>query len=177
MSRRCFEEVLGAMARAGLLHLSDAVFEKDGTQIPYRSVKLTRAGQRVTESTPINFIMKELEPASSRPARKGEANGSSKQNNIPASDGFGKSIAGANIERTKDAETIRIEEALRVWRRSEAKRRAVPAFCIFNDRVLETIAANKPGTAGELLAIPGVGLRMIEKYGAEIYRILQHGDI
>ena len=30
MSRNAFEEVLGAMARAGLVRLSDAVFEKDG---------------------------------------------------------------------------------------------------------------------------------------------------
>ena len=37
MSRDVFEEVLGAMARAGLVRLSDAVFEKDGKQIPYRS--------------------------------------------------------------------------------------------------------------------------------------------
>lgn len=176
MNRRCFEEVLGAMARAGLVHLSDAVFEKDGEQIPYRSVKLTRAGQRASESTPINFIMKDVEPASSKPARKGEANGSSKQNKVAVSERSGESKAGAKIEPTRDAETIRIEEALRVWRRLEAKRRAVPAFCIFNDRVLQTIAANKPGTDRDLLAIPGVGLRMIEKYGAEIYRILQQGD-
>ena len=43
MSRDAFEEVLGAMARAGLVRLSDAVFEKDGKQIPYRKVSLTRA--------------------------------------------------------------------------------------------------------------------------------------
>jgi len=35
MSRDAFEDVLGAMARAGLARLSDAVFEKDGKQIPY----------------------------------------------------------------------------------------------------------------------------------------------
>ena len=39
MSRDAFEEVLGAMARAGLVQLSDAVFEKDGKQIPYRKVE------------------------------------------------------------------------------------------------------------------------------------------
>ena len=42
MSRDAFEEVLGAMARAGLVRLSDAVFEKDGKQIPYRRVSLAR---------------------------------------------------------------------------------------------------------------------------------------
>src|ERR1035437_7087721 len=33
MSRDAFEEVLGAMARAGLVQLLDAVFEKNGKQI------------------------------------------------------------------------------------------------------------------------------------------------
>jgi RecQ family ATP-dependent DNA helicase len=162
MNRRSFEEVLGAMARAGLVDLSDAVFEKDGAQIPYRSVKLAAAARQVDESTPINFIMKDLQPARSKPPRKREANGSLKQ-----------AEASASVDGIKSGEILRVEEALRAWRRSEAKRRAVPAFCIFNDRVLQTIAANRPGTDRELLAIPGVGLRMIEKYGAEIYRIVQ----
>ena len=43
MSRDAFEEILGAMARAGLVRLSDAIFEKNGKQIPYRKVGLTRA--------------------------------------------------------------------------------------------------------------------------------------
>ena len=38
MSRDTFEEVLGAMARAGLIQVTDAVFEKNGEQIPYRKV-------------------------------------------------------------------------------------------------------------------------------------------
>jgi hypothetical protein len=52
-SRDAFEEVLGAMARAGLVRLSDAVFENDGKQIPYRKVSLTRAAHSVDEQTPI----------------------------------------------------------------------------------------------------------------------------
>ena len=36
LSRDEFEEVLGAMARAGLIRLQNAVFEKDGKQIPFR---------------------------------------------------------------------------------------------------------------------------------------------
>jgi hypothetical protein len=36
MSPDAFEEVLLGMARAGLVRLSDAVFEKYGKQIPYR---------------------------------------------------------------------------------------------------------------------------------------------
>src|ERR1700685_796185 len=64
MSRNSFEEVLGAMARAGLVRLSDAVFEKDGKQIPYRRVNLTRLGRSVDEQTPIEFVMKIAMPTS-----------------------------------------------------------------------------------------------------------------
>ena len=35
MTRDDFEEVLGALARAGLVRLVSAVFEKDGKSIPY----------------------------------------------------------------------------------------------------------------------------------------------
>ena len=64
MSRDAFEEVLGAMARAGLVRLSDAVFEKDGKQIPYRKVSLTRAADAVDQQTPVEITMKDLVPSS-----------------------------------------------------------------------------------------------------------------
>ena len=60
MSRDTFEEVLGAMARAGLVQVTDAVFEKNGKQIPYRKVSLTRAAYSINETKPIEFIMKEI---------------------------------------------------------------------------------------------------------------------
>jgi DNA topoisomerase-3 len=61
---------------------------------------------------------------------------------------------------------------LRNWRLAEAKRRGVPAFRIFSDRTLRAIASNRPMTAGELLSIPGMGITGVEKYGHQIYRIL-----
>jgi DNA topoisomerase-3 len=63
---------------------------------------------------------------------------------------------------------------LRQWRLAEAKRRGVPAFRIFSDQALKAVAARRPATAAELLAIPGLGIGTVEKYGAQIYRLL-HG--
>jgi superfamily II DNA helicase RecQ len=53
----------------------------------------------------------------------------------------------------------------------------VPAFRIFSDRALKIIASTRPGTARELLAVPGIGSSTVEKYGTQIYGILQtaHG--
>ena len=55
----------------------------------------------------------------------------------------------------------------------EARRRGVPAFRIFSDRTLRALAISRPATTQELLAVPGIGLNTVEKYGTEIYRVLR----
>ena len=67
----------------------------------------------------------------------------------------------------------KLEESLRQWRLAEAKRRGVPAFRIFNDQTLHAIAEERPATASELLAVPGIGISAVEKYGAAIFRLVQ----
>jgi DNA topoisomerase-3 len=37
---------------------------------------------------------------------------------------------------------------------------------------LKAVAANRPSTAAELLAIPGIGISTVERYGAQLYRLL-----
>jgi DNA topoisomerase-3 len=68
-----------------------------------------------------------------------------------------------------------IEEALRAWRLAEARRLGVPAFRIFTDRALTGLVDLRPSTNGEMLDVPGIGLRIAEKYGNEIRRILRPG--
>jgi superfamily II DNA helicase RecQ len=65
-----------------------------------------------------------------------------------------------------------LEEALRTWRLGEAKRRGVPAFRICTDAALKAMAERRPATAAELLGIPGIGISTVEKYGAQIYRLV-----
>jgi superfamily II DNA helicase RecQ len=55
---------------------------------------------------------------------------------------------------------------------SEAKRRNIPAFRIFGDRALKDIATNCPHNDTELLAVPGIGISIVQKYGAHIYRLI-----
>ncbi len=47
------------------------------------------------------------------------------------------------------------------------------AFRILSDKSLLAIAAEKPLSIRELLEIPGVGARVAEQYGAQIFRILE----
>jgi DNA topoisomerase IA len=61
--------------------------------------------------------------------------------------------------------------------RELAVRSFVPAFRVMSDRVLLAIAENEPATAAELLAIPGIGIKLVEKYAAQIYRILDESRV
>jgi DNA topoisomerase-3 len=164
ITRDAFEDVLGAMARAGLARLSDAVFEKDGRQIPYRTVRLTPVGRATDETTPIEFIMKDTAAPPARRKRKKKAAGKGRQ--------LGSAVATPKVKSSPAGADTRVEEALRAWRLTEARRRSVPAFRIFTDQALRAIAEMRPASAVELLAIPGIGISTVEKYGRQIYRIL-----
>jgi superfamily II DNA helicase RecQ len=170
ISRDNFEEILGAMARAGLLCFADAIFEKDGKQIPYRTVSLTPAGHATNETTPVLFVMKEApRPASKRkPAQKA---GKSKGSRAVAA--HSKSATKERAASVSGSDQHRIEQALRAWRLSEAKRRRVPAFRIFGDRALLSIATTAPRNEVQLLAVQGIGAGIVKKYGAQIFRLVE----
>ena len=174
ISRDAFEEVLGAMARAGLVRLSDAVFEKDGKQIPYRKASLTHAAYSVDETTPIEFVMKDTTPASTKRKRKKKAAVPAQRKRARGAETPAQPKPASDTRRPEAGPNSQLEEVLRAWRLAEAKRRGVPAFRIFSDQVLRAMASRRPATARELLAIPGIGISTVEKYGARIYRIL-HG--
>ena len=80
--------------------------------------------------------------------------------------------SASRTEAPPPGQETSIENALRAWRRTEAKRKGVPAFRILTDRALQAIASTQPQTTRELLELPGVGLRIVEKYGAQIFRIV-----
>ena len=170
ISRDNFEEVLGAMARAELLIFADAVFEKDGKQIPYRTVSLTSSGRTANETVPVLFVMKDT--GRTVPRRKLKKTSSRSKAPPVTSDRAqtGKTKKGAAAP--KAVPQLRIEQALRAWRLSEAKRRRVPAFRVFGDQALRGIAATSPRNDAELLAVPGIGMSIVKKYGAHIFRLV-----
>ena len=157
LSRNEFEEVLGAMARSGLLQLVESVFEAEGRSIPYKSVRLTRAGASTEGAAGLEFLIKDTgQPASGKRRGKGKKKVQPKEQALPQAD-----VNPA------------LEQALRAWRLAEAKKLAVPAFAIFSDKTLRAIAAHRPALNDELLAIHGMGLSKVDKYGPDIYRIVR----
>ena len=66
-------------------------------------------------------------------------------------------------------------ERLRSLRKRLADERGVPAYVVFNDRVLRAMAEERPASAAELLRISGVGPGKLERYGELFLRAIVEG--
>jgi DNA helicase II / ATP-dependent DNA helicase PcrA len=83
----------------------------------------------------------------------------------------------ANGDRGKNAVTVAeadapLYAALVEWRRKLSKAAATPAYVVFHDATLAAIAATRPRTATELLAVAGVGPVKVERYGADVLALV-----
>ncbi|MFI9211400.1 ATP-dependent DNA helicase UvrD2 [Streptomyces sp. NPDC053253] len=67
-------------------------------------------------------------------------------------------------------------ERLRDWRAEQARELAQPAYCVFTDKTLMAIAERVPTTDGELSSISGVGVRKLDRFGADVLAICAGGD-
>lgn len=65
-------------------------------------------------------------------------------------------------------------EKLRVWRKEEAKKMGVPAYAVLQQKALIGIANTIPSSGKELFRVPGVGKKVLERYGSQIMEILDH---
>lgn len=152
--RRIFDRLAGGLVRAGLVQLSEDAFEKEGRLIAFQRISLTPEGRRTGEA--LGQRVRLVEDVNVEPVGGGATGKRGKR----------KTRRGAKpvVTRT-EASAPGMVEALRTWRLSEAKRRRVPAFRIFSDRVLHAIAAARPASTEALLRISGVGPKLIERSG------------
>jgi superfamily II DNA helicase RecQ len=168
MSRKDFGALLDAMARAGLIEIEEAVFEKNGKVIGYRKVRLTESGLQVRPMTPLALligdgIVKEFSgkvEESSR-ARKAKA--------VASNTGTKSEKAAAPVKLTAEQEELAAR--LKQWRAEEAKRLKVPAFVVMHDQTLTALAAARPATPNQLLAVDGIGAAKVERFGQELLRL------
>lgn len=83
-------------------------------------------------------------------------------------------IAPPDATNTSAAQpTQALASALRAWVKEEASRRALPPFCILNNKIITALAKKRPTTEEELSLIPGIGDRRIEKYGDAILSLIR----
>ncbi|MBL8656611.1 MAG: DNA helicase RecQ [Altererythrobacter sp.] len=64
-------------------------------------------------------------------------------------------------------------DALRALRRELAQEAGVPPYVIFHDSTLRAMAEARPGTLAALGALPGVGARKLEAYGARFLKEIE----
>jgi ATP-dependent DNA helicase RecQ len=86
-------------------------------------------------------------------------------------------MGGAPAPRPSASTTLTDEqqkrfEALRQWRREEAKRQEVPSFVVFGDVTLRQLACEQPTTRGALRGISGIGDVKLDRYGDDVLRVL-----
>ena len=81
------------------------------------------------------------------------------------------SVAGSG--RATDAGNL--FNRLRALRKTLADERGVPAYVVFSDKTLQDMAARRPGSPAELLAVHGVGLRKLAEYGDAFLAELRGG--
>jgi ATP-dependent DNA helicase RecQ len=67
--------------------------------------------------------------------------------------------------------------ALRAWRLGIAREHGVPAFVVFHDSTLETIAALRPGTRDALRGVSGVGEKKLERYGEALLEVVRSNSV
>jgi len=62
--------------------------------------------------------------------------------------------------------------ALKRWRLQRATADDLPAYIVFHNSTLAEIAGRKPRDLAELRVVPGVGPAKIERYGADVLRVV-----
>ncbi len=179
--RSRFEDLLTALFRAGMIHIEDDQFESEGRLVEFQRPLITAAGRRATQQdlagvlvSPRRPLKRKSRSRSAKASRKGRGSAQSQSK----AGRNAKSNASRSRTRRKSLDTMDIDapsktvEALRELRSREARRRQIPAFRIFNDRVLVAIASELPRSEAELLAISGVGQTLMKKYGKKILDLI-----
>ncbi len=150
--RRTFERLLKALARAGVIVLEEASFERDGRLIHFTKARLSRRAA----AGPVQVAHDERPPAR---VSKGNKGGGARRGRVAAYAQRGP--AGGDGEEPR-AEHV---EALRRLRLDAARKRGMPAFRVLTDAGLFALALAQPQSLDDMLQVRGIGAKFVEKYG------------
>jgi superfamily II DNA helicase RecQ len=64
-------------------------------------------------------------------------------------------------------------EALRIWRNARARQEGKPAYVLFTNAQLATIAAARPASRAQLAAVDGIGEARVRDYADEVLGLVQ----
>ncbi|MHB8295296.1 MAG: ATP-dependent DNA helicase UvrD2 [Acidimicrobiales bacterium] len=66
-------------------------------------------------------------------------------------------------------------QELKRWRSKVAASSGLPAFVVFHDSTLATVASTRPSTQDQLASLPGIGPVKIARYGEELLAVVAGG--
>ncbi|HET9236751.1 MAG TPA: DNA topoisomerase 3 [Oligoflexus sp.] len=162
LHRRDYEDLLQVLAEAGFMTLESASFVKDGETIEYKTVALNQPADRI--------VWEELKRTTVRLDRS-----AGKSSRAPASprrrQGASSRSSREESPEARDVDRVLLE-TLKVWRKTESKKRKVPAYRILSDRSLEDLAVQKPCDRSRLLEVHGIGEAKLELYGDSLLHLI-----
>jgi len=169
LDRGDFNAVLDAMARARLITIEDAEYEKDGEVRRYRRISATESGLAVRSASQLDLLISDgiAEEFAIPTARKG----SRKPAKLPAGSKQpgDRGVSAANITLSAEGEILAAR--LKEWRTGEARRLRVPPYCILHYRTVTALAMARLTSPRDLLEIDGIGPAKAEKFGPAILEI------
>jgi ATP-dependent DNA helicase RecQ len=184
LSRSDFDALLDAMARAALIEIEDAEFEKNGEVISFRKVRLTAQGLEIHPVTPLplligNGVADEFGGRSDPPMRSKDAK-FSKPKHAHSALKLTQTIEPPTEPPPptpqEQAWTESIEAKLREWRAAEARRLGVPAYVVLHDRTLAAVAHARPANSQQLCQIGGIGPAKADRFGEVILALCRPPD-
>ncbi len=87
-----------------------------------------------------------------------------------------KDSASDSLTRTLTATETARAEAIKVWRKSFADSRDIPAFLVFSNKTLNDLAIKAPRNLTELETVYGFGPHKLESLGGEVLKLMGQLD-
>ncbi|WP_263380261.1 RecQ family ATP-dependent DNA helicase [Granulicella paludicola] len=154
--RGYFDKLLEGLARAGFVSIAvDSFTNDEGKEISYRKASLTFEGRDPDDAALATVWIRES-------FEGGRSSGSKKKAAAPAV----KKVAVQERGLSKDEEEV--ETRLRHWRSGVAKKNNAPAFTVFADSTMRSLAMEQPKNMEELYRVKGLGPAKVDRFGAEI---------
>ena len=83
-----------------------------------------------------------------------------------------KKVEVVKLQTGDDILHPRLYDALRNWRNEEAKKQGLPAYTVLHQKAILGISNALPTSGREMLAVPGIGKKVLEKYGTVLLEIV-----
>ena len=81
-------------------------------------------------------------------------------------------VSKITVSEDEDIKDPKLYKALQAWRREKAAQLKVPPHFIMHNATIVALTNHKPTTAKELMAIPGIGKKVLSAFGTELLEIL-----